>query len=233
MVDIMGNFRLGGRFRVQAMLPYVWAKQTGALGLKNQTGLADGLAILQYRLLDTEMASPEKNWKHQLFIGAGIKAPIGAWKIGSNEIHKVNNPNFQPGTGSWDYLFTWQYHLKFQNWGLWQDGQARWNGENTENYRFGHRFTGNLNMMYQVQWQGKRSIMPMAGIYFEHGFRNEKNGYEISETGGQLIMQNLGIQASMGSANLLCQYQIPLWQRLADGSMQTGNRLLIQIGWSF
>ncbi len=229
ILDLMGRFRLGNRFQALILLPYVFAEQKMADSRKQNTGLADGLVQIQYRVLDTELGSPEREWKHQIFAGFGLKMPLGNWKMDGDHKATVLNPNFQPGTGSWDFLFTWQYQLRYKNWMLWQDAQFRKNGENANQYRFGNRFTTNVNLQYQWQWKNQKSLMPLVGIYLENSASNEIRNRPVQWTGGNLSMVNLGIQAHWKQYSFLAQHQRPLAQNLGEGNLRSGSRWMFQI----
>lgn len=233
VLDLMGRFRIGSRFQAMILLPYVFAQQKMAEGIKQNQGIADGLVQVQYRLIDTEHGSSEKEWKHQLFLGSGLKAPIGNWQMEGDHKTIVQNPNFQPGTGSWDWLLTSQYTLRYKKWMLWQDAQFRKNGENENRYHFGNRITGNLNLMYQIQNQARRSFMPLLGLYGEYGLVNKSHGYEVEHTGGSLWMTNVGAQFFFRSWSLMGQYQKPIYQNLGQGNLQALDRWQVQLGWSF
>jgi hypothetical protein len=233
LIDLMGRFRLGNRFQAMVLLPYVFAQQRLAESRKQTQGLADGLVQVQYRVLDTELGSPEREWKHQFFAGLGLKMPLGNWKMEGDHKTAVLNPNFQPGTGSWDALLTWQYQLRYKNWMLWQDAQLRKNGENADGHRFGDRATGNLNLMYQWAIRKDLSILPLLGIYGENSLQNQSNGNDIEKTGGYLWMTNTGIQAFYQSWNLMLLFQNPLDQNLGDRNLKSRNRFLFQMSRSF
>ncbi len=233
VMDLMGRFRLGNRFQVMVLLPYVYAEQKMADSRKQTHGLADGLVQVQYRLLDTEQGSPEREWKHQFFAGLGLKMPLGNWKMDGDHKTSVLNPNFQPGTGSWDYLFTWQYQLRYKNWMLWHDAQLRKNGENADQYRFGNRVTANINLQYQWQWKNQKSLMPLVGIFLENSASNEIRNRPVQWTGGNLSMVNLGMQAHWKQYSFLVQHQRPIAQNLGDANLRSGSRWMLQFMMGF
>jgi hypothetical protein len=233
IVDLMGTFRVGQKWQISAFLPYAMAKQIRPEKEFSSNALADAMLQIQYEVVNSEVAHPEKDWKHRLQVGGGIKAPTGKWKYEKENSGFVENANFQPGTGSWDWLGTVQYVVRYSNSGIQTDAQYRVNGRNDYQYKFGNRLTGNANLFYLYNLKGKKSIMPFAGIYFEDNKLNKVNNYIVEYTGGQLYMANVGIQVFYNHLNINMQYQKPLRQNLSANQILAEDRLLFGLGWSF
>jgi len=233
IADFVAKVRLGQKWQVTSFISYAYSTQTRIEKTFRTNGLADLLILGQYQLLNTDIAHPEKDWKHQIFMGAGLKIPTGKWDYQTEDEGYVENPNFQPGTGSWDYLASAQYVLKYKSWGIQTDWQYRINGENSKRYHFGNRIMGNANLFYQWNLTGKKSLMPFAGLYVEHSEKNTKKGFDILETGGDLMMVNLGLQLFYKNLNLSIQSQVPGKQNLASDHIHAETRWIFQTNVSF
>lgn len=233
IVELMGRFQLGNRWNLGFFLPYAFARQVRTERSFYHQGLADALIQTQYTAWNSDWSSPAADWKHELRMGAAVKAPIGKWKYATESAGDVENPNFQPGTGSWDAMATLQYVLKYKGFGLQTDAQYRINGTNSNGYRFGNRTTGNIHFLYVQQWEGKKSLVPFAGVYGETSQANRHDSRKVSKTGGQLWMWNLGAQVHYQSFSLMLQWQTPLKQSLSQGHIKAENRSLVQLGYAF
>lgn len=233
IVEALARFQVSPRWQISAFVPYVFAYQKRNGGSFNTSGLADVLVQAQYRILQTDILHPEWDWRHQLFLGAGLKTPTGKWKFGSEENGSVENPNFQPGTGSFDGLVTMQYSVRYKDFGLQSDAQYRFNGVNKDDYRFGKRFTSNLNFFYLLGKKPIFRVMPIIGLYGETSAKNLKHDLDVPHTGGQLWMANAGVQVFFKKVGLMAQHQVPISQNLSDHHQLSKSRWLFQIGIGF
>jgi hypothetical protein len=231
--EVLGRFKVSSRWNVNLFLPFAEAKQERINRTFYRQGLADATIWAQYKLLDTERLHPEWDWKQQAQFGAGVKMPTGVWKFGEESAGSVENANFQPGTGSWDFLLTGQYLLRFKSIGLQSDVQWRYNTTNPDDHRFGNRISGNVNVLYYRVWKGPFSLMPFAGCYGEFSEKNTDRGYKVLKTGGTLWMLNSGLQIHWKRYSLLAQWQHPIRQNLSMGHIQAQDRGLIQAAMAF
>lgn len=233
IVEALARFQVSPRWQISAFIPYVFSYQERTSTKFYSQGLADILVQAQFRVLQTDILHPEWDWKHQLFLGAGLKSPTGKWKFGSEKNGSVENPNFQPGTGSFDGLVTIQYAVRYKDFGLQTDAQYRINGANQDAYRFGKRFTSNLNFFYLFGKKPNFRIMPIIGLYGEKSAKNQKHELDVPHTGGQLWMANSGVQVFVKKVGLMAQHQVPISQNLSDHHQLAKSRWLFQIGIGF
>jgi hypothetical protein len=233
MIEILARFKVSPRWQISVFIPYVFAQQTRSEVNFYTQGIADVLVQAQYRILQTDILHPERDWRHQILVGAGLKSPTGKWKFGSENDGSVENPNFQPGTGSFDGLITMQYSVRYKDFGLQSDAQYRFNGLNKDEYRFGRRFTSNLNFFYLLGKKPNFRVMPIIGLYSESSATNLKHDLDVPHTGGQLWMANTGVQVFIKKVSLMAQHQIPISQNLSDNHQLAKRRWLFQIGIGF
>ena len=231
--EVLGRFKLNSRINLNVFLPYAEAIQERSDKTFYRQGLADATLWAQYKFLDTERLHPDWDWKQQAQFGTGLKIPTGAWKFGDESSGAVENANFQPGTGSWDFLITGQYLLRYKSIGFQTDIQWRYNTANPDQYRFGNRISGNANFLYYRVWKGPFSIMPFSGLYGEFGKKNTDRGYQIIKTGGKLVMLNSGVQLHWKRYSILAQWQHPIFQDLSGGQIKALARGLIQAALAF
>lgn len=233
LAELWGKYQLGRKWQLIGFLPYFMARQQGQEKTLYRNGLADAMILGQHELLNTEITHPEKNWYHQVYIGAGAKLPTGKWRFDSESGRDVANPNFQPGTGSLDAVAMTQYILRHKTLGLMTDVQYRHNGTNADQYHFGNGFNGNLNLFWLKNFKEKRSFMVLTGLSGETRQRNTIEGYEVVFTGGNLLMAQVGYQAYWNKWSSALVYQIPVAQNLGNGSFRSLNRLQVQLGFGF
>jgi len=229
LMELWGKVHLSRKWQVIGFLPYFMARQQGQEKTLYRNGLADALVMGQYELLNTEITSPEKNVFHQLFVGGGLKLPTGAWRYDAETGRDVVNPNFQPGTGSYDGIGMVQYILRHKSVGLMTDAQYRYNGTNPDRYHFGNGVTGNLNIFWLNNFKEKRSLMLLTGLNGESRLQNSMYGYEVNFTGGNLLMAQIGCQAYWKGWSAALLHQTPLSQNLGNGSFKSLNRMQLQV----
>lgn len=208
--------------QIIAFLPYQFHEQQEYAATKKLSGIGDASLTASYRLI----AQDSGKVRHQLFAGAGVKLPTGKFRYEGNS-SSVANPNFQTGTGSWDFILTGNYTLRTENVGISTDLSYKINGKNADLYRFGNRLSGNINF-FRVTKSRKIAFMPYAGAYFEHSEYDVSRGEKNENTGGSLMSLNLGADFYFGRISLGINGQLPLMQNLARGQIMAGNRLNLQ-----
>lgn len=228
--EIFARFYPHKKVQIITFLPYLFNAQQTSSDLKKLQGLGDASILVNYRLFanDTTMS----NWKHNWFVGGGIKLPFGRYEYQENNDNQVANANFQLGSGSVDFILNSTYTLRYKKIGLSTDLSYKINTKNSANYQFGNKISGNANLFW-VKTVGKFAFMPYLGIYYENANYDKKNGVENSNTGGTLLMQNLGFDIYFKRFVLGGNFQMPLEQNLAKGQIKANERFLIQFLYVF
>ena len=221
--------------RVQAMvfLPYRIDRQITPAETKRQQGLGDATLLLNYNLLNTFMDSDKnRRFNHSLQLGGGVKAPTGRFHYDEGDPLAVANANFQPGTGSTDFILNAFYTLTAKKWGAVLTLSQKLNTANERGYRFGNQTYGSVDV-FRTFTKGNVSIMPHLGLYAEHSAFGTQDGRTVHESGGDLLNGTAGVSLFANRWTAGISVQKPLAQNLSSGQVVGKARGLVQVAWLF
>jgi hypothetical protein len=228
-LSLQGQWQLRPRWRLTAQLPYVLLeRQVGAVR-RSQQGLGDVSMLLQFVAINQDKKS-SRELRHRLSLGLGTKAPSGHYRQSGEESDPTLNPNFRLGSGSWDLLLSSQYVLRYRRWGSSVDLLHSRNGTNSEDYQFGHRWLGNVQL-FGVFSKGKLGFMPQLGWSFEQGAQDVERGFYRNVTGGYYHFLRQGLQVFLPRFSVQLQHQLPLQQNWAQGLTEARSRWTVQ--WNY
>lgn len=142
------------------------------------------------------------------------------------------NANFQPGTGSTDFILNAFYNLRYQQWGVAANLSRKFNTTNDRGYRFGNQWYGTADLFRSFEL-GKLSLVPSVGLYGEYGTHGRQDGTLLTETGGTLLNGTAGLTLFANRWTLGLSVQTPLAQDLSDGHVVAKARGLVQLAWLF
>ncbi|MFC0181773.1 hypothetical protein [Pseudarcicella hirudinis] len=232
--ELWGRFYPFKKTQVLAFLPYNFNAQT--LVKANQTtkiqGLGDASLIMHYNVFNTFWDSTAHKIDQNLLIGGGIKLPTGRYLYDPASTAEVDNPNFQLGTGSTDFILNAIYTIRYRNWGLNTDLTYKINTENSNNYRFGNRVTTSASAFYTYK-TGGITLMPNSGMYFEHSDSDQSAGVVNNRTGGYVGMATLGMESFFDKFSIGINHQQPVFQELSKGELQANARTTIHLTYLF
>ena len=208
-LEVVGRLRLADRWQLRAGLPIVRQQMDGNVQQVQVTGLADPTLTVHY----TPFYSGDdftREVMQSLVVGLGVKMPLG--QIDLEHQGALVNPNFQPGTGSWDALLTASHTLRYRNWGWNTEATAKLNGTNALGYRVGEQVRASGTAFYF--WEtATGSWLPQLGAQWEAGQPHTQHGLVRGNTGGQNLFATLGLQYFRSQIGLNLQAQLPLWQQ--------------------
>lgn len=222
------------RLQVLAFVPYHFNRQETDGKNLYLSGLGDISLLASYQLIMPKADTINKQLRHNLWVGAGIKTNTGKYNFDENDAAQVANPNFQLGTGSWDFLLNLTYTLRYQKFGLNVDANYKINTANAQKYRFGNRLSGTVAAFFVQKVTENFALMPNVGIYAESSAVNLKNTFEVENTGGNLVALSVGMETYFfQKLSLGVNYQMPFAQNLANNQIQAHNRALVHLTWMF
>lgn len=233
ITELLGRWYPADRLQIMASVPYSLNTQNTRTGSISLDGFGDMALAVNYNIIEQDNTCAEDEFSHALIAGGGIKLPTGKYHYSedvSNE--EVDNPNFQLGTGSTDFLILTQYIVRLGKYGLSADGQAKINTANSNNYRFGDRFSGNVRL-FAVLDNETWKIMPNIGLYGETSNSDKNNAVPLSVTGGYLLNGLLGADVFWENLMVGVNVQLPIRQSLGNNSLQSNNRFMTTIAWMF
>lgn len=233
IAELYGRFFPVKRVQIMAFVPYRSDQQATSAHTKKQAGMGDITVLGHYNILNTLMDKEDfSSYNHTLLVGGGIKLPTGRFRYDENDILQVANPNFQPGTGSTDFIINAFYTLNIREWGLGANISRKFNTTNSQRYKFGNQLYGTLDL-YRTFKLGRLSLTPSAGLYAEHAGHGRQRGTIMDVTGGSLLNATAGIHFFANHWTAGVSGQTPLAQQSASGHVYAKNRLMVQVGWLF
>ncbi len=224
-------------FSMSLLLPHVWLKEeVDQLNqpLTSETkGLGDLSIVAQLRKAITNSST--------FILGSGLKLPTGQTMKINDQDGFTLPANFQPGTGSYDFLFLLHYQtsLGFRKSLLFtQSLYYRLNtstGKFTfhDSYRFGNEIQSFTGFSDQIAI-GNSIHNPSLQFRFRHTKKDQIEDFFNDNTGGSWLYlvpgwnYNINPNVSLGVSG-----EIPLYRNLNGLQITTTYRLIFTIGFQF
>jgi hypothetical protein len=226
--ELWGRYVPHKRLHLFAFVPYNYFTKDEEQVRSVVSGFGDMSFMASYILLNTG-EQEEKDWKHALQAGVGVKLPTGR----SDQLTGGTGlliPSLQAGTGALDIPLNLIYTVRYKRIGVNVEGNYRVNTVNRRGYEFGDRITSSLRLFY---WQKLRSVslLPHLGLGYEYGFMDKDQGEYQEYTGSRVVTGNLGLDLYYKRLVLNLSSQAPLYQYIAKG--QISGRPRINAGIAF
>lgn len=189
-------------------------------------GLGDPFAILRYQVVNTKCTADDSTgrWVHRLQFGGGVKMPLGRSDVTyqGERLH----PDAQPGTGSWDALFSLEYALRIRRSGVTFTTVGRVNSADRYDVRLGHTASSTLDLFHRFPVGKQINVLPSLGGYMEWaGYDNEKGAVQTN-TGGTTWYATAGLRTYWKKWMLTVNYQRALAWNIGDDMTATDFRLI-------
>jgi hypothetical protein len=224
--ELWGRFYPVKRVQLLVFIPFSVNEQTVLLNneTKRIQGLGDISITVQYNALNTFFDSTV----HTLNLGIGTKLATGKYQYDENVDDEVENPNFQLGTGSTDLLLSAIYTTWFKKIGLNTEVNYRVTSENSQGYRFANRFLAATTFFRTVSMKST-SLLPNAGISFEHAKQDVRNGIRNEFTSGSLV--NIVTETELFTKNFTAgvSVQLPVYRNVAGGDLAARPSLSLHL----
>lgn len=206
--DVMLRASITDKWQINFVLPYLYNQMNGSHEKESLSGLGDPFILLNRKIVETE-SSFERSFQHTLWFGLGLKAPLASFDYDLSG--QLINPNFQLGSGSWDYLASINYTVSKRKIGVNLEGIYKFNTANTQDYRFGNQFSAQSHLFYSESI-GIMDVIPFTGLQFEYGGMHTFQGFYEMNTGGNAQFANAGLQLKWKNILINSLYQRPLLQ---------------------
>lgn len=224
-VELVAKYNVNQKLRLLLTVPYKLNDING----KAVRDLGDILLMGQYLVYASEMSlKNESRYRQRVYLGAGIKAPTGAYN--KQLTFGVTEPHFQPGTGAFDFLVNGTYFAKYKDFGFNADASYSMATTNKNEYRFANRFNTSAAVFYQYAID-QTGIMPHLGVYFENAGHDKQNNIEVEDSGGSVLFLTGGTDVYFSDFSLNLTYQYPLQDKLYGD--QVGNKFRVIAGLNY
>jgi hypothetical protein len=204
-VELTGRYFINNKWNIQGVLPYVSNQQiVNGYGKYSVNGLGDPMVIQNYQVFNSKNLSDSIIFTHRLTVGSGVKLPLGQ----IDKTYAVGTPNLdlQPGTGSWDGIFTLTYLAKIKQVGIILNGNYKLNGRNVNSFQYGNTTNALASLFYQLKIK-EIVVMPSIGIYAEIAGYDKSNKESDLESGGELYFADAGLSLFVKKFRFQANYE--------------------------
>lgn len=216
-LSLAGQVTIKNRIQLMGYLPFQVNTQQGPEGNKSLNKPGDAILMVNYKFFD--QGSIHKQLRQTITAGAGVKLPTGNYHFEEGSESEVDNPNFQPGTGSTDLLLNGYYAIRYKKFAMSTGLTYKINTANKDDYRFGNSLLTVVQFKY-VKDAGNISLIPNAGIQIEKMNEDKQSQVTIDHTGGYNIQATFGLDLNNRKIAAGIFYNKPIRQNLADGNIQ-------------
>lgn len=207
-MELWGRYYITKQIQLFAFVPYMSNKMDGTGQNVQANGLGDISVIANYVIINT--GDQDKDFKHQLMAGGGIKLPTGKFDL--EDQGKIINRNFQMGTGSIDFAVNAIYTLRYKKAGVNLETGYKMNTRNRDDYLFGNQYRASAQLFF---WQkiGPVSLLPHAGMNFEQADMHKEGDIIQTNTGGKAWLASGGMDLYVKRITVGFNYQNPVSQQ--------------------
>jgi hypothetical protein len=229
-IELWGGWNISNHFRLMASLPYSLDEQSNQGITKSKSGIGDASVSGFYQFINSRKTVMNSQLLVQsLWVGGTIKLPTGQYNPKDKSIISENANLFQLGTGSVDFSFGVMYDVRLQDLGLNLTANYKINTSNQSEYKYGNKFSTNLQAYYKVRVKKLVTIAPNAGILFETAAQDMDHGFTVDISGGNLSLATIGVEAAYKNISFGGNWQTPLSQNLANGIIKANNRFMVHM----
>jgi hypothetical protein len=228
-IDLWTGWTITKRIRVMAYLPFNLNEKVNQGTTTKRNGIGDIGVQGFYQLFDKRGATGKNFISNSLWLGAGVKLPTGDYQSSQKDETGQSANTFQLGTGSLDFTLNMMYDLRIQDFGINTTASYKINTVNRDDYRYGNKLNSTLQAYYKVRIKNKFTVAPNAGIAYETAGKDEDKKLVADVTGGNILLYGAGAEVTFSKIAIGGNFQAPLSQRLANGSVKANNRLMMHI----
>jgi hypothetical protein len=225
-ISLAGQLTIAGKLELMGYLPFQSNLQKGVEGNKSLNKLGDAILLANYRLFDH--ISSHDQVRQTIVAGGGMKLPTGSYHYEEGSEEQVDNPNFQAGTGSTDFLLNGYYSLRYKKFAMSTGITYTMTTANKDDYRFGNRLLTVVQFKY-VMDAGNISIIPNVGFAIDQMDQDKQSGADIDHTGGHNIQATVGLDVNNRKIGAGIFYSRPVSQDLAMGHIRAMPGLNIHV----
>lgn len=193
------------------------------------SGIGDMRLIVRY--------APVILTRHLFVVGGGIKFPTGEYKLSDSE-GGINEPTIQPGTGSFDYLFSlfYDYQIIPHKLDTFVSGSYQFTTNNSLHYEFGDQSLLNIGFNYLLDTERKISVSTQLNLrHLERDkFGTSTGVLSVPSTGGTSLNLTPGIRVqSSDNLSLYSFFQFPIYQYVNEANLVPRYGLVLGVSYTF
>lgn len=227
-IQIAGRINMIEKWLIDISIPLHFHNRILSDKTINQStdGIGDLNIQSSYQLLSSDSIS-KSPWKW--YLGGGLKIPFAEYE---NQDMQNGNPNFNLGSGAWDFYLSSRFQLNLKNSGINVQLGYALKTENKDEFKFGNQTDVGFTYFRSVLNEKKINPTLLVGIKSEFYDYNEQFGYKIKESNGYLHQIQFGSQVQIQKFNVGFSAFIPVKQDLMNQRIKAKFRNLIYIRYS-
>ena len=172
----------------------------------------------------------EDKANHRITLAAGVKFPLGSVTKQYRGVEQ--DLDMQPGTGSWDFIFSAKYLFVVKQFGMNTSLSYKLNSENKYGYGYGDNVFSQIDFIYLYK-KGDYRFFPKAGLYFEQGFKDSFQKSIFEESGSSVLYLSLGFDVYWKGLQFIVMFQPALVQSYGGLEIPAKVRLRAGINYNF
>ncbi|MEO5890807.1 MAG: transporter [Ferruginibacter sp.] len=228
--EAWGGWNIGKKFRVMASVPYSLNERTNQGITNSKNGIGDITAAGYYQLANTRhVVFGNRLLVQSLWIGGGIKLATGKYNPKDKATANNDANLFQLGTGSFDFNIGAMYDIRLQDLGINISSNYKVTNPNKYHYEYGNKFNINSQAYYKFRIKKKLTVAPNAGIQYDNTKTDTDNGFNVTVSGGNLLLGTAGIESAFSKFAIGANFQTPFSQNLANGIVKANNRFMLHV----
>lgn len=228
-IGINGRWVAAKRVHVYASTSYMMSRDE----FMSIQGMSDLTTRVNYAVLQISDTTESNIVKQSLWLNAGIDLPTG--RLIQNEESSNLYSTLSPGSGSLDYLFGLQYHLKAGDKGLSAESVFQVNSANYYRYQFGNSLSTNILAFKSFELGDiDKALIPQLGVshlYAQQDILNASKGEMNPYSGGNILSLRFRVDLIINSFSLYGGLQLPVWQDYAQGLLTKKHEITAGINW--
>ncbi len=223
-LSLTGMYSPISRLKITAQLPFNFYNKNEYGTSVYSRGIGDIAFMVLGEVYSTKQCKPN-GIKHLLMAGIGTKFPTGS--INKKYGIAILEQNMQTGTGSFDFPFLAYYALKTKKSGIRSELQYILSTENKKDFKFGNRFSGNLQTWY---WYEKKqwNVIPFVGAQLDWSGKDKNLGIINDYSGGCMLNGMIGTDVFIKNFGWGVSVKTPLYQNIGMGHIDNKIKCNIQ-----
>jgi len=228
-IDLWTGWTISPKVRLMAYVPLNINERINQGTTTKKSGVGDIGVQAFYQVFDNRSASGKNFISHSLWLGGGIKLPTGKYESALKDESGQSANTFQLGTGSVDFTINGMYDLRIQDFGINTTASYKINTKNSDKYEYGNKLSSAMQAYYKVRVKNRFTVAPNAGFAYETAAKDFDNKIKADISGGNITLLTTGVEITTGKIAVGGNFQSPLAQQLANGSIKARNRMMLHV----
>ena len=230
-LEVWSSYKISKKLNLVYFIPFNFNAKETSTGNSTINGLGDvGITTFYSLFKRNTLTSFNKVFIHELRLSAGLKLPTGKYK---NLHDGLTSQLFTLGTGSVDLSLGAVYEARLNNTGINLSANIKQNSKNNQGYQYGSKFQTNIQVYQKIFIKENYVISPNLGVQMERTSKDYLSNSLVDNTGGSLTTVSMGVEIKMKNIFIGVNYQIPIYQHIANDMIKANSRSMVHVSYSF